>query len=63
MTLFASPSEGWKLHSEDTIVFGEEQRLRSERIRIGKFLGGDVLLRERDLGDNIAEEGVLSQSG
>lgn len=63
VTLLVSLSERGKLFSEDSIVFGEEQRLQLSGTRIGKLLGDDALLKHRDLGDNIAEEGVLSQSG
>jgi hypothetical protein len=62
VTLLATPTEGWKLRSNDDIVFGDESRLGPDPMHVGKFLGNDVL-SQRDLGDNIAEEGVLSQSG
>ncbi|XPS68905.1 hypothetical protein M3J09_001185 [Ascochyta lentis] len=62
-TLLATPSEVWKLRSDGDIVFGDEQQLRPDSIRVGKFLGVEDLLNQRALGDNIAEEGVLSQSG
>ncbi|KZM28133.1 uncharacterized protein EKO05_0001151 [Ascochyta rabiei] len=63
VTLLATPTEVWKLRSDDDIVFGNGQRLRQDSIRVGKFLGIEDVLSRMDLGDNIAEEGVLSQSG
>ncbi|KAF1357631.1 hypothetical protein EJ07DRAFT_157625 [Lizonia empirigonia] len=63
VTLLVSPSEGWKFHSDDEIVFGDDQRPQSADTRISKFLEDDDLLGQSDLGDNVAEEGVLSQSG
>ena len=63
LTLLVSPSEGWKIHSNDEVIFGDKAWLQSKQISIGKSLGSDGLLRREKLGDNIAEEGVLSQSG
>ena len=63
LTLLVSPSEGWRLHSDDEIVVDDKKRPSLDSIRIGRFLdNGDVLARG-ELGDDIAEEGVLSQFG
>ncbi|KAJ4308703.1 hypothetical protein N0V94_009238 [Neodidymelliopsis sp. IMI 364377] len=63
VTLFASPSEGWKLYSDDEIFIGHDEHVREGTVHISKFLSSDDMLRRERLGDNIAEEGVLSQSG
>lgn len=63
ITLLVSPSEGWKFHSDDEIVFGEDQRPQPVDTRISKFHEVNDLLGQSDLGDNVAEEGVPSQSG
>ncbi|KAF2625778.1 hypothetical protein BU25DRAFT_460122 [Macroventuria anomochaeta] len=60
ITLLVSPSEGWKLHSDDEIVFCDERR---GSIQVSKFLGNGNVLPRGNLGDNVAGEGVLSQSG
>lgn len=62
IALLVSPSEEWKLHSDDDIISGNEQRSRSTSLSVGKFLDNNGMLA-RDLGDNIANEGLLSQSG
>lgn len=61
-TLLVSPSEEWKLHSNDDIVFGDEPRSRSVSLSVGKFLNNSDILA-RNLSDNIAGGGLLSQSG
>jgi hypothetical protein len=62
ITLLVNASEQWKVRSDDEIVFGKEQQVRSTSLGGGKFLDdGNILVR--DLGDNTADEGVLSQSG
>jgi hypothetical protein len=63
ITLLVGLPEEWKLHSGDGVVVGDKQRSKLDRLRVGKSLGGDGALAYKDLGDNIAEEGVLSQSG
>lgn len=63
ITLLVGLSDEWKLHSGDGVVVGDEQRSKLDRLRVVKSLGSDGALAYKDLGDNIAEEGVLSQSG
>ena len=63
ITLLVGHSEKWKLRSDDEIVIADEHRSKSDKLHIGKFLGSDSALARKDLGDNIAEEGVQSQSG
>ena len=63
ITLLVGLSEKWKLRSDDEIVIADEHRSKSDKLHIGKFLGSDSALARKDLGDNIAEGGVLSQSG
>lgn len=60
VTLLVSPSEAWKLYEDDEIALGDKQHLQADTVHIG-FFGSDDMLRHDDLGDNLAEEGVLSQ--
>ena len=62
ITLSVSLSEAWKLHFDDKITVGHEQKPSLGSMHADKVLyNGNVLVRG-DLSDDIAEEGVLSQS-
>lgn len=61
VTLSASPADGWKLYTSDAILFGETERSIEVEIGTNKFITVEERIRALDLGDNIAEEGVLGQ--
>lgn len=62
MTFWTSPAEQWKLRSDGSLVFEHEQEPRSMPLDGRLFFDSSNVLA-RDLDDDIAAEGVLSQSG
>jgi hypothetical protein len=62
LTLIASPSEGWKLHPDDEMISGHEEQADVGTLTAEKLMGGSIVFKQDELGDNLAEEGVLGQS-
>lgn len=62
MTLLAESSDAWKVHTSDDIRMGEDTHLESRDEQSSEFVTVDDRIRALELGDNLAEEGVLRAS-
>lgn len=59
VTLFASATETWKLHASDQLSTSTVARLDDRGESVIDVITVEQRIRALELGDNVAEEGVL----